>query len=256
MPLESASNISQLNAANPASTDLLGQGDDHIRLIKATLLATFPNINAPMTLSDEVLNALPTLAASGSPVGLIAAWFGLAATVPAGWAICNGQTVARSDASGNITTPDLRDRVVIGSGPLSGELATYGAPTASGTTTDSGAHSHAMSGTGEHAHTVAVTGHALTVDEIPSHSHSIGISSLVNIQHDASDDGDRTVQAGGSSTAGIVAATGGGVAHTHGATITGAGAHSHVIDAALAHNHSVTVGTFQPALSLHFIMKV
>lgn len=44
MGLETATYISGLNSANPAGADGKSQGDDHIRLIKATLLATFPNI--------------------------------------------------------------------------------------------------------------------------------------------------------------------------------------------------------------------
>lgn len=46
MALESAGFISALNSANPISNDGLSQGDDHIRLLKATLLATFPNFTA------------------------------------------------------------------------------------------------------------------------------------------------------------------------------------------------------------------
>lgn len=43
MPLESASFVSGLVAANPPSGDLTSQGDDHLRLIKSVLLSTFPN---------------------------------------------------------------------------------------------------------------------------------------------------------------------------------------------------------------------
>lgn len=58
MPLESGSFISDLVATNPAITDQVSQGDDHIRLIKKTLLNTFPNINAALTVTDEQLNSL------------------------------------------------------------------------------------------------------------------------------------------------------------------------------------------------------
>jgi hypothetical protein len=46
MPLESASFIADLNTANPAATDGLGQADDHMRLIKAALQNTFPNFTS------------------------------------------------------------------------------------------------------------------------------------------------------------------------------------------------------------------
>ena len=50
MGLEAATYISGLNASNPVhATDNVSQGDDHLRLIKSTLLATFPNINAAVT---------------------------------------------------------------------------------------------------------------------------------------------------------------------------------------------------------------
>ena len=42
MGLESATYISELNSSNPTATDLEAQGDDHLRLLKSTLQATFP----------------------------------------------------------------------------------------------------------------------------------------------------------------------------------------------------------------------
>lgn len=57
MPLESATYISGLNAANPVgATDPKSQGDDHLRLIKGTLLNTFPNLNAAVTPTPTELN--------------------------------------------------------------------------------------------------------------------------------------------------------------------------------------------------------
>lgn len=59
MPLESATYISGLNSSNPVGvSDPKSQGDDHLRLIKATLLNTFPNINGAMTATEEELNLL------------------------------------------------------------------------------------------------------------------------------------------------------------------------------------------------------
>lgn len=42
MPLETATHVADLNAANPPGTDLLSQADDHIRLLKSVLQASFP----------------------------------------------------------------------------------------------------------------------------------------------------------------------------------------------------------------------
>lgn len=43
MSLETATLVSQLVASNPVSNDPVGQGDDHLRMIKACLQNTFPN---------------------------------------------------------------------------------------------------------------------------------------------------------------------------------------------------------------------
>lgn len=62
MALESATILSELNASNPAGTDSTDRGDDHIRLIKSVLLATFPNIDGAVTATPAQLNAVASLA--------------------------------------------------------------------------------------------------------------------------------------------------------------------------------------------------
>jgi hypothetical protein len=57
MPLESSfTYISDLVATNPAVGDNVSVGDDHIRGIKATILATFPNITGAITATHTELN--------------------------------------------------------------------------------------------------------------------------------------------------------------------------------------------------------
>ena len=58
MALETASFIDGLNSSNPAATDALAQADDHLRLIKAAIKATFPNITGAVTLTQAQINAL------------------------------------------------------------------------------------------------------------------------------------------------------------------------------------------------------
>ena len=58
MALESGTYINSLVATNPVSTDGLAAADDHMRLIKATILASFPNITGAMTATHAVLNGL------------------------------------------------------------------------------------------------------------------------------------------------------------------------------------------------------
>jgi hypothetical protein len=56
MGLEAGTYISSLNSSNPAAGDDRSQGDDHLRLIKATILATFPNITGAVTPTHTELN--------------------------------------------------------------------------------------------------------------------------------------------------------------------------------------------------------
>ena len=44
------------------------------------------------------------------PAGGIIMWYGSTASIPTGWFLCNGQL------AGSFTTPDLRDRFVVGAG--------------------------------------------------------------------------------------------------------------------------------------------
>ena len=56
MSLESSTYISGLNSSNPTYNDPRSQGDDHLRLIKSTILATFPNITGAVTPTHTELN--------------------------------------------------------------------------------------------------------------------------------------------------------------------------------------------------------
>jgi hypothetical protein len=57
MPLETGTYISDLNASNPdGATDTKATLDNHIRLIKSLLLATFPNITGAVTPTHTTLN--------------------------------------------------------------------------------------------------------------------------------------------------------------------------------------------------------
>lgn len=56
MALESSTYISGLVATNPVTGDGVKEGDDHIRLLKSTLLNTFPNITGAVTPTHTELN--------------------------------------------------------------------------------------------------------------------------------------------------------------------------------------------------------
>lgn len=230
MALETASYISQLNPANPSGADRVHQGDDHIRLLKAVLKATFPNITGPITATQDQLNTDFTV-----PTGVIVSWYGDAASVPSGWAICNGQTVNRTDGQGEITLPDLRDRVVIGAGLTHAPLATPGAATQSINTGSAGTHTHTAGSAGAHTHAATVS------------STSTGGSVATTT---------RVVDGSGQSQALATATFQAPAPHTHIVTNAEAPAHTHSISEGGAHTHSVQVSTLQPSLALYHIMKI
>ncbi len=90
-------------------------------------------VNGSLTVaSPSAVNGFGTI-----PLGGIILWSGALNQVPAGWALCNGGTV-----SGR-TTPDLRNRFVVGAGAAYNPGSTGGADSV-----------------------------ALTVNQMPSHAHS------------------------------------------------------------------------------------
>lgn len=132
MGLEPATYISDLDASNPVSGDSLGQADDHLRLLKTTILNSFPNINAAMNASDEELNymvGVTELVTTGlekaGPTGSIVMW--PTGTAPPQWLICDGSAVSRTtyadlfavisddygngDGSTTFNLPDFRGEV-------------------------------------------------------------------------------------------------------------------------------------------------
>ena len=56
MGLETGTYIDSLDAANPAATDALSQADEHLRLIKATVKATFPSVTGAVTATHTAIN--------------------------------------------------------------------------------------------------------------------------------------------------------------------------------------------------------
>ncbi len=229
MPLESATYISDLNVANPVSTDSVAQADDHIRLIKSAIKATFPNITGPVTATQGALNA-------PIPTGVIVLWSG--AVAPSGWALCDGTN----------GTPDLRNRFVVGAG------TTYPLGTTGGSTTSSaaGSHTHTESAAGSHNHGGFSGDTALTVSQIPSHTHTwSGTQTAEDNNYTAGSNWLREGSTVASSSFTVTTtATGEGATHNH--SISTDGSHSHTINSVGDHTHSVT----PPYYALAYIIKL
>ncbi|UJR29428.1 hypothetical protein I4U23_010640 [Adineta vaga] len=161
------------------------------------------------------------------PTGVIMLWSGSLATVPLGWAVCDGTQ----------GTPDLRNRFIIGSGTG----AQY-SPTQVG-------------GSSTKTPTVTISDTTLNIGQIPSHSHggSTGIEDMGAIYYDVNCSPNSATplntapprwvntknynSCGGCQHTHTIAAEGGSQPHTHAASIT-------------------SIDTTPPFIALLYIMKL
>jgi len=114
--------------------------------------STLPNAS----LSAQIVN-LEALITTGVPSGVIVMWSGTIANIPTGWALSNGSN----------GTPDLRNRFIVGAG--SDTLSVWGFNKTTGASTFTGGQSYV--GVGSTGGNVGV---ALTIGEMPAHTHSGG----------------------------------------------------------------------------------
>ena len=141
-----------------------------------------------------------SIAAGGIPAGVICMWSGTVATVPGGWALCNG-------ANG---TPNLCDRFIVGAGSAYAPKATGGANTHAHTAT--AASVAAVTTIGSTAAATAIGATTLTTAQMPSHTHTVSVR--------VAGSGGTGPSGNGSASTVTSSATGGGDSHTHTATGT------------------------------------
>jgi hypothetical protein len=98
-----------------------------------TLTSAGLTITGALTVTGGITGAIPS--------GVILMWSGSVASIPSGWVICDGTN----------STPDLRNRFIIGAGSTYAVAATGGSADAiavshthTGTTVSNGAHTHAF----------------------------------------------------------------------------------------------------------------
>ena len=255
MALESGTFIDSLNASNPTSTDIVSQADDHLRLIKSTIKATFPNIDAAVTATPAALNAATSF---DLPAASIIAFAGSSA--PSGFLICDGSAVSRTtyatlfgvisttygvgDSSSTFNLPDLRERVIAGKA-TSASLLTSGVSGITSTTlgnaggVQSVALTSAQSGLPAHNHTLTMDAHTNTFTGI-AHSHGgITVPGAASLGSGAS--------AGFNTSGTSASATAGGTNST--VTTTGTIANNSASDASSAHTN------VQPTIILNYCIK-
>jgi microcystin-dependent protein len=167
---------------------------------------------------------------SGIPAGVVVLWSGSVASIPSGWALCNG-------ASG---TPDLRDRFIVGAGSSYAVAATGGSNTIALSSAEMPSHTHSG-----------------TTDSGGSHNHTGSTSNTGTHSHDGTRRGNarRPDQGAGFYYTDGNTNTGDSGAHSHNLTIDSGGAHTHTFTTSSAGSGAAHENR-PPYYALAYIMKI
>jgi microcystin-dependent protein len=257
--LIAANNLSDLTSTTTARTNLglgtaatLNVGTSANNIVQLNGSAQLPAVDGSLLTG---IVAIPT--------GAILLWSGSTGSIPSGFVICDGTN----------STPDLRDRFIVGAGNTYAVDATGGANTValaeanlaahthsvSGTTASDGAHTHNVSGntsnTGAHTHNVSgntsTTGahtHNGSTSNTGAHTHNLFFSGAFtdfpappqtsNLRSPAS----FPTSSAGAHSHNFTTASSGSHSHTLSGTADSAGNHSHTLsgtaDSAGAHTHT------------------
>jgi hypothetical protein len=227
MGLETATYVNQLVSTNPAASDGLSQGDDHIRLVKGALLSTFPNFTSAQLSATQAM-----IDAAANPTGKLAAF--VYATSDPGWLRCNGGTFAYAThpalgsalgySSGTCTLPNFEDTGrYVRSVHTGVAVGTYQA-----------------NGTASHTHGLTVTG--TSANESAGHTHNaVGTTANESANHYHTLTNPVSVQSG--SSVSVLSASGSGGSSTSNEVVS----HNHTFSTttdqeSATHNHTF-VGT-------------
>lgn len=231
---------SYTKATNFASKDALASGNA-LKIVKGTEIDNEFNaiavaVNSKIEGYNALLTGVPTApTASYSayttqvattafvhdvlPRGVIMLWSGSSASIPAGWQICDGTN----------STPNLRDRFVVGAGTTYAVAATGGSANA---VVVSHNHTATTAANGDHQHFIA--------SNINSGGSSITSGTTAFRQKD--DAGDSNYNLVGSTTTASVGLTSTAGSHTHSVTVDSNGV-------------SGTNANLPPYYALCYIMK-
>ena len=206
---------------------------------------------------QELKGTLVTVMGKLVPSGVILMWSGSTDTIPAGWALCNGQD----------GTPDLTDRFILGVGKTYQPGTTGGAATVTPSVAARSAHAGiavqnaALSiWTGAAGTGIGIQGTTLDGNTLPSHAHT-SIQPSEYRDNGWGDSGNITFRSPTQKNGGY---TGNSWAHAHGVSDPG---HAHAVGSS-EHNHGVTdsghthaltaqaISTMPPYYALCLIIKL
>lgn len=194
--------------------------------------------NGAIPLSALASGVIDFILLNSAPIGGIVPFHGDVVDVPANWYPCDGTN----------GTPDLRDRFIIGAGPVNAADSFGGAAT----------HSHSImtDAGGAHSHTGTTGGTALTEAQLPAHKHGNGVvdatDSLFNHGGLAASPTMPDSIDGNSSTGsreGYTSTVGSGDTHNHTITIDSGGSHVHTAS-------SSSASSMPPFFSKLYIMRI
>lgn len=198
----------------------------------------------------------------GVPSGVIAMWSGSIASIPTGWVLCDG----------NNSTPDLRDRFVVGAGSTYAVADTGGSNTVTLTESQMPGHTHTISGntstTGAHTHTLSGNTsnsgnhtHNGSTSNVGNHTHNVGFSFNNDERNGGGNggvpnSGTSATSAAGSHSHNFTTAAGGDHSHTLSGNAASAGDHSHTLSATAASTGGGSAHENRPPYyALAYIMK-
>jgi len=207
--------------------------DDWLNAVQEEIIAVLAQASiAPVKgINTQLRDAILSLV-SGAPIGTVRIWAGLASAVPSGHLLCDGAEVLRAGTyaalfavlgtrfgAGNGTTtfnlPNLKQRYPLGANN-DGEL---------GTTVGANSVTATMQTAGSHNHGGTVGGTAITIAQMPAHTHTYD-ALVTTSSHET---GTGASEARGQVTNQATASQGGGQTHNH--TISTESAHSHTMNA-------------------------
>ena len=195
MGLETGTYIDSLNSSNPAAGDPVNEGDDHIRLVKSTVKATFPNISGAVTSTHTELNLLDGVTANTTELNYLdittlgTAQASKAVTTDANIDITGVRnlTMTGTLTVGGNTATTLQAVYPVGSIYINASVSTnpatllgFGTWVAFG----AGRTMVGLDSTQTEFDAAEETGgsktHTLTTSELPSHTHTVSIPSSEN----------------------------------------------------------------------------